>query len=221
MIRNEEKYKQVLEFRKRGFTYSEIAKIVGVSVSTVSAWVSKKRFSKSIAKENAQKAARDNSKRMSLLNKSRKAERTVLYAEAIRSAQTEYKHYKNNPLFIAGLMLYLADGDQTDPSRIRISSTNAELHRIFISFVKSFLGVQPCDINFWLALYPDMKEGPMMKWWSSRIKLSISQFGKTQYLAQKNGSKTLHHGAGNTIIGSTVLKKKLMRWIELMSKELR
>ncbi|MFT5037059.1 MAG: putative transcriptional regulator [Candidatus Azotimanducaceae bacterium] len=220
MVRDEEKYMQALQFRKRGFTYSEIAKIVGVSVSTVSAWVSKKRFSKRIAKENAQKAARDNSKRMSLLNKSRKAERTVLYTEAIRSAETEYKHYKNSPLFIAGLMLYMADGDQTDLSRIRMSSTNATQHRIFIKFAKEFLGVPSCDIDFWLALYPNMKETAVKKWWTGKIGLSASQFGKTQYLPEKKTGKTLHHGAGNTIIGSIVLKKKLIRWIELASKEL-
>ena len=56
MIRKEEIYKQAVEFRKRGFTYSEIAKICGVSKSTVSNWLSKKKFSKEIAKDNAQKA---------------------------------------------------------------------------------------------------------------------------------------------------------------------
>ena len=45
MIRLEEKYEQVVQFRKRGFTYSEISKIVSVSKSTVSVWLAKKAFS--------------------------------------------------------------------------------------------------------------------------------------------------------------------------------
>ena len=220
MVRNKEKYEQAIEFRKRGFTYSEIAKIVGVSKGTVSNWLSKKAFSKKVRGENAARAARENKSRIALLNKARAAERKARYSEALRSAETEYKHYKQNPLFVAGLMLYLADGDHKDSSRIRISSTNAQQHRIFISFVQEFLGVQACDINFWLALYPDMKEGQEMRWWSRNIRLSVGHFGKTQYLAQTKASKALHHGAGNTIIGSTVLKKKLLRWVELASKEL-
>ena len=221
MIRLEEKYQQALQFRKRGFTYSEIAKIVGVSKSTVSAWLAKKAFSKKVKKENAEPAAQENVKRIGLLNKARKNERTTRYAEAVRSAETEYVHYKQNTLFIAGLMLYLADGDQKDSSRIRLSSTNAESHRIFISFAQTFLGVASGDISFWVALYPGMDEAKHMKRWSQAIRLSVSQFGKTQYLTVAKAPKTLHPGSGNTIIGNTVLKKKLMRWIELVSKELR
>ena len=211
---------QAVEFRKRGFTYSEIAKIVGISKGTASAWLSKKAFSKRVAKDNAERAARDNVKRIGLLNKARGAERKARYSEAVRSAETEYKHYKNNPLFVAGLMFYLADGDRKDLSRIRISSTNAQQHRIFISFIQEFLGVQSCDIAFYLALYTGMSETKEMKWWSRSIKLSVSHFGKTQFITRKSKDTILHHGSGNTIIGDTVLKIKLLRWVELMSKEL-
>jgi transcriptional regulator with XRE-family HTH domain len=220
MIRNEEKYKQAVEFRKRGFTYSEIAKICDISVSTASNWLSKKKFSKDVAKDNAAKAAHENKKRMTLLNKTRKAERTLQYAHAVHSAETEYKHYKQNPLFIAGVMLYLADGDQKDSSRIRISSTNAHLHRIFISFMQEFLGVEACDITFYVALYEGMLETREMKWWSGCINLSVAHFSKTQFIQRVSKEAVLHHGSGNTIIGDTVLKIKLIRWIELMSKEL-
>ena len=220
MIRNEEKYNQAVEFRKRGFTYMEIAKIVGISKSTASAWLSKKAFSKRIAKDNAERAARDNVKRIGLLNKSRATERKARYAQAVRSADTEYKHYKTNPLFTAGVMLYLADGDQKDTSRIRISSTNAQVHRICILFLQEFLGVEACDISFYVALYDGMNEAKEMKWWSRNIALSVSHFSKTQFINRKGTSAILHHGSGNTIIGDTVLKRKLLRWIELATKEL-
>ncbi len=220
MIRNEEKYNQAVEFRKRGFTYTEIAKIVGISKSTASAWLSKKAFSKRIAKDNAERAARDNIKRIGLLNKSRATERKARYAQAVRSADTEYKHYRTNPLFTAGVMLYLADGDQKDSSRIRISSTNAQVHRICISFLQEFLGVETCDISFYVALYDGMNETKEMKYWSRNIALSVSHFSKTQFINRKGTSAILHHGSGNTIIGDTVLKRKLIRWIELATKEL-
>ena len=108
MIRLEEKYEQAVQFRKRGFTYSEISKIVGVSKSTVSNWLSKKAFSKKIKAENTARAARDNVKRISLVNKARTAERKNKYAEAVRSAETEYKHYKKDPLFTSGLMYWIS-----------------------------------------------------------------------------------------------------------------
>ena len=171
---------QVLEFRKRGFTYSEIAKICGVSKSTVSNYLSKKKFSKQVAKDNSERAAKENRKRMQLLNSARKAERKTRYKEAIRSAETEYKHYKHAPLFTAGLMLYLSDGDLKDQARIRLTTQNKEAHRIFITFLKEFLGVENQQLSFWLLLYAGMEETKEMKWWSRQIRLSVTHFGKTQ-----------------------------------------
>lgn len=220
MIRNEETYTQVLEFRKRGFTYSEIAKICGVSKSTVSNYLAKKKFSKQVTKDNSERAAKENKKRMQLLNSARKTERQTHYKEAVRSAETEYKHYKHAPLFTAGLMLYLSQGDMKDSSRIRLTTQNKDAHRIFITFLKEFLGVEHDQLSFWLLLYAGMEETREMKWWSRQIHLSVTHFGKTQFVTQKSKKKILHHGTGNILANNTVLKKKLLRWIALSLNEL-
>ena len=219
MVRDAEKLAMATQFRKRGFTYSEIAKICGVSKSTVSNWLAKKAFSKKVKKDNIQKAARENVKRITLVNKARNAERKARYSEAVRSADTEFKHYKDNPLFVAGLMLYLASGDKNDHSRIRLSSNDPHEHRIFLRFLLEFMGLEKKQVKFWLLLPAGHNNETQMKLWSKKTGLSVAQFGKTQFLA--SGSKNpLHNGTGNTIIGSTVLKMKLNRWIERILKEL-
>ena len=217
MVRNEEKYQLAVKYRKRGFTYSEIANIVGVSKSTISSWLAKKTFSKKVKKENIVKAARENKKRISLLQKARAAERKSRYAEAVRSAETEFKHYQHSPLFIAGVMIYLTDGDLSDSQKIRISSTNVNVHRIFIRFLKDFFGLENKKISLWLALYPNMNIDKELKWWSRKTKLPVSQFGKTQVLNNQPKNVT-HQGSGNTVVHSAILKRKLMRWLELMNE---
>ncbi len=219
MVRNKEKYEQALQFRKRGFTYSEISKICDVSKSTVSNWFSKQKFSKQIAKDNSAKAARDNKGRILLLNKAKKAERAKRYNEAIKSAETEFKHYKTNSLFIAGLSVYMVAGDAKDSSPIRLSSNNPSAHAIFIKFATEYLGVDKNQINFWLILSGKTKLETAMRYWSRQIGVSVARFGKTQFVNPK--SKSLRKGTGNTIIGSTVLKRKLMRWIDLVEKGLK
>ncbi len=218
MVRDEEKLVLATQFRKRGFTYSEIAKICGVSKSTVSNWLSKKAFSKKIKKENVAKAARDNVKRIGLLNKARQAERKARYSEAKRTAETEFKHYKKDPLFIAGVTLYLASGDRTEDCRLRLTSNDPAQHKLFIRFLSEYIGVEKKRLQFWLLLPTGQKEVTSAKWWSRQISLSVSQFGKTQFLPASKKS-LLHNGTGNTIIGSRVLKLKLQRWIELFLKE--
>lgn len=220
MVRDEEKYQLATYYRKRGFSYSEIANVVGVSKGTVSNWLAKKAFSKKVKKDNVLRAGRDNAKRVGLLNKAKATQRTARYREAMRTAETEYKHYKSNPLFTAGLMLYMGEGDLKDERRIRVSSAKPEVHRIFQKFMFEFMGVEKQDVKFWLLLYPALKESDCMSQWTKALKLTKQQWYKNQVVPGNTKKQTLQSGVGNTIIGSTVLKKKLLRWIELASKEL-
>lgn len=218
MVRNEEKYQQAVEFRKRGFTYSEIAKICDVSKSTVSSWLSGQRFSQTITKENKTRAVRDNKKRLQLLSKARLIERKSRYLENERLAETEFKHYKKDALFVAGLILYSTNGDISDPSRIRLTTNKFEAHRVFIKFCVEYLGVKKSDITFWLLLSGKTPLETTLRWWSKKIGLSPIQFGKTQFVNPK--AKSTHGGTGNTIIGSKIMKLKLLRWIEMINQEL-
>lgn len=215
-----EAYEQAIAFRKRGFTYNEIAKICGVSMGTISAWLKPLPFSEEITKQNKAKAALDNTKRMASINKARTAERAKQYNEVVRLAEIEYKNYRTSPLFIAGLMLYMSEGDNTHPRLIRLANSRFELHDIFIRFLTTYLSVDKKSIRFWLLLYPDLNEVACMKHWSKKIGISVGQFYKNQVIQGRSKKRTLQFGVGNTIIGSTLLKKKLNRWIELMLKEL-
>lgn len=142
MIRNEEKYGKARVFRQRGFSYSEIAKLVGVSKGTVSNWFSKQSFSKKVRKDNEQKARRDNVKRISLINRARDKERSKHYLAAKREAQTEFKHFRASPLFLFGLGLYAAIGDVSHPSQIRLPSQRKTVHKRFQRFLTEFLGLE-------------------------------------------------------------------------------
>ena len=211
---------QAVNLRRRGFTYQEIAKYTNVSVSTISAWLSSEKWSEKITEDNKKRAAHENSKRISLLNKARGNQYKKLYAEAERSATTEYKHYRTNPLFIAGLMLYVGEGDNVDSRLIRLTNAKMEIHRIFIAFLVEFLGVTREKIRFWILLYPDLDPEKCSRAWAKGLKLPISQFYKYQVIEGRSKKRTLQYGVGNTIIGSAVLKKKLMKWIELALKDL-
>jgi predicted transcriptional regulator len=220
MVRNEEKYEQAVQFRKRGFTLEEIAKICDVSKSTVSKWLKNKAFSEDVTKQNKRRAGQDNAKRLKLVNKARSGERAKRYKEIESSAKTEYKHYKSSPLFVSGLTAYRALGDTTESGVIRFSSTDMHLHRVFIRFALEYVGADTSQVKHWLLLYQGQSEETCMKKWKRATTLPFSQFHKTQYTSTQANKKTLHNGVGNTIIGSTVLKRKLLAWVKLAEKDL-
>jgi Homeodomain-like domain len=212
-------YEQAVAFRKRGFTYTEISKICDVSRGTVSNWLAKQAFSQVVAKQNGVQAAKDNKKRIALVNKARNTERALKYAEVLRYAETEYKHFRHSPLFVAGLAIYLAQGDHKDVHAIRLSTSKEDSQRLFVAFLREFMGVDDSSITFWLLLYPSHDPVRCMKRWSRALKLSVAHFGKYQTLTSGSQSEALHFGVGNTIIGSTLLKRKLLCWLELLKKE--
>ena len=221
MVRNEEKYQQALSFRSRGFTLEEIAKICAVSKSTVSKWLKNNSISEAVTKQNKRRAGKENAKRLQLMTKARTKERTIKYQEVERSAEVEFKHYKNNPLFVAGLVTYLAIGDMSDERIIRLTSARMSAHKAFLSFALGYLGVAKPKVKFWLLLYPEHQEEVCMRKWHQATALPYSQWHKNQIVGKSLTKKTLHHGVGNTIIGSTVLKRKLVRWTQLLQKELK
>jgi len=213
-------YEQAIAFRKRGFTYTEIAKICAVSRGTVSTWLKSLPFSEEITKQNKARAAIDNKRRMISINKARTTERNKQYAEVVRVAEIEYQNYRSSQLFVAGLMLYVGEGDNTHPRLIRLANSRPELHLIFVRFLVTYLGVDKQSIRFWLLLYPDLDEVRCMKHWSKKTGISVAQFYKNQVIQGRGQKRTLHFGVGNTIIGSTHLKKKLNCWIKLALDEL-
>lgn len=218
MVRNQEKYDQVMSLRKRGFTLAEIAKICEISKSTASEWLKNKAFSAQVTKQNVRRAGAENGKRLKLIAKARGGERLQRYADAQRSAKVEFSHYKGNQAFVAGLLAYVAAGDLKDDQTIRLSHVSPELHRTFIRFASEFLGVEKQRVHFWLHLYHGSSEEREMKKWSRIITIPYSQFYKNQFV-NKSTRKPLHSGVGNTIIGSTYHKQKLKVWAKLAQKE--
>lgn len=216
-----ERYEEAVRLRKRGFTYREIAHMVGASKSTISGWFSHETWSQEVTKRNSDRATKENGKRVSLLNKARSNQLMKMYANVRRTAEIEYRHYKKDPLFIAGLSVYLTQGDAESAQNIRFSSSRQPSHRIVIDFACTYLGVPREKIRTWLLLYP--AHDPLMctRSWSSALNIPVHQFGTYHIVPGKNTTKRLRFGVGNTIIGGAVLKYTLNVWIEILQQDLK
>lgn len=220
MVRNQEKVAQAEALRKRGFTLAEIAKVCDVSKATVSNWLKNKAFSEVVSQQNKRRVGQENAKRLRLIAKTRGTERKRRAEDAVRAADTEFKHYKSHPLFIAGVVAYATAGDTKDAHQIRLSSAKIDVQTVFIRFVEEYLGIDPVKIHLWLQLYPTHDEAKCMRRWKQATGLSYQQFYKNHVVKHQGATKPLHFGVGNTIIGSTSGKQKLLRWVELLQDDL-
>lgn len=164
-------------------------------------------------------AARENSKRMKLLHTVKNNERNKQIRSTLKTAATEYRHYRKSPSFAAGLMAYVANGNMSTQGPIVLSSVNPLVHKAFLTFASEYLGVSRETIRVWIMLNDTHDEEESMRYWSKTLKLPLAFFYRNQFVKRAPQKPTLHNGVLNTIIGSTVLKQKLLFWVALMQKD--
>jgi hypothetical protein len=206
---------EAFKLRKQGKTYREIQKLLGISRSTLCDWFKNEEWSKHIKKLNNNKNIKLSKERLEKLNNGRKLMLEKKYNQIEEEATREFELYKNDPLFIGGLMLYAGEGDKRTRNLTRLSNSEFYLHSVFIRFSEKFLKVKRDKIKIWLLLYPDHDIEKSIDIWSKKLNLNKSNFNKSQIILGRLKSRKLQYGVGNSIISSTSLKKKILKWLEL------
>jgi hypothetical protein len=206
---------KAFELRKQGKTYREIETLLNISRSTLCDWFKNENWSKHIKKHNINKQIRLSTERLKKLHEGRRLMLDKKYKKIEEDAEKEFKIYQNDPLFMAGLMLYAGEGDKTSRNLTRLSNSEFYLHIVFIRFSKQFLNIEQKNIKFWLLLYPDHDIEKCIEVWSEKTGINKNNFYKSQVIIGREKTKKLQYGVGNSIISSTSLKKKIMKWLEL------
>lgn len=206
---------KIFELRKQGKTYREIEKLLGVSLSTLSDWFKNEEWSQDIKKINREIHIKTSTDHLKKMNNDRRIMLEKKYKEVEEEAEKEFKIYKNDPLFMAGLMVYAGEGDKSSRNLTRISNSEFYLHLVFIRFSEKFLNIRRDKIKVWLLLYPDHIIENCIKIWSEKLGINKLNFNKSQVIQGKSKLRKLQYGVGNSIISSTSLKKKMMKWLEL------
>ncbi len=211
---------KVFELRKNGKSYREIEEIIGISRSTLCEWFRNEEWSGHIKHTNSATQIKISTERLAKLNIGRQIYLKNKYEEVEREGVREFELYKENPLFMSGLMLYAGEGDKMTRGIIRFANIDFNLHKIFINFAKTFLDIEHTRIKLSLLLYPDLDIEICKSKWSKELNIPLNNFHKPQVIIGKHKTKRLHFGVGSTIFSSSFLKKKLLLWIELAKKSL-
>lgn len=206
---------KAFELRRAGKSYREIEAELKITRSTLSAWFANEEWSKHIRKTNNNISLQSNIERILKMNSARKIKLENKYRAEENEAIKEFDMYKNDPLFMAGLMLYAGEGDKKTRGTIRLSNSEFYLHLVFIRFSEKFLKIKKDRIKIWLLLYPDHDIDKCIEIWSNRLKIERQNFYKSQVIKGKEKLKKLQYGVGNSIILSTSLKNKILKWLVL------
>ncbi len=211
---------KALILRKKGLSYSQIYATLNVPKSTLSGWLKDKRWSDEIKAKLQKSANKSTSKRMMILNTAKRASLSTIYNEAEREAKLEFNDLKWFPLFISGISIYWGEGDKINKYLVRVSNVDAGLLSVFIKFLQKVCGVKNDKIKAYILIYPDLKAKDCLEYWSMNLKLPLENFTKCVRIQGRHKTNRLSYGVCTVYVSSAYLKRKILIWLSLISKEL-
>ena len=112
------------ELRRRGKSYKEIGRKLGIPTATLCGWFKDLPWSIEIRDRLTTETSSSNPEKLKRMVAATKKKFASLHEEYRREAIAEFEQKKNDPLFIAGLMLYWGEGDKNvENSCIRLSNS--------------------------------------------------------------------------------------------------
>lgn len=200
-------------------SYSEIKKKLGVAKSTLSYWLrdhplSSKRIGE-LRKIGWEKGEVSREKYRNTMRGKKEKIRASVYKEE----KEKFRNLSHETLYVAGLMLYSAEGGKKDAHRITIANTDVAIILFFIKWVQMFFDIEVGQLRFQLHLYENMNIGNEELFWRKSFlgKVKKDQFYKTQIRTLKAGSFTYrgsnNHGTCSVFVSSTEKKVKLIESI--------
>ena len=212
---------RVYKLRREGKSYKEIRNLLGTPLGTIAGWLKDEEWSKQIRDKLGARASLAFPEKMAAIQKANKARWAKNYQTYRDTGKQEFELLKDNPLFLACIMLYWGEGDKSPKySRVKLANTEPLMIRLFYIFLKDVLRIPEDRICIWLLLYPDLKDEMQKNFWSKAIGIPLKHFKKSVYITGRHPTKRLSYGVCSIYVQSRELKEKMMIWLELYQKML-
>lgn len=213
---------KAFELRHQSKSYKTISRELGIPLSTLAGWFKNEAWSheiRDILGRTESLAFPDKLKRIVAANKKRWSDWHELCR---KEAISEFPQLKNDPLFLAGIMLYWGEGEkQHKSSTVRLSNSEPEMIRIFYLFLTKSLKIPSEKISAWLLLYPDLIDSVQKNFWGKATGIPANQFKKSIYIRGRHTTRRLSYGVCTIFINSRALKERILKWLELYQDFLR
>lgn len=195
-------------------SYSEIRKRTGVSKSTLSYWLRDLPLSNKRISELRKKGWKKGEAARELYRNSMRKKKVQEYASEYEKAKKRFSHISADAHYIAGLMLYAAEGSKKDPYKISIANTDPKIILFFIDWLQVHCAVSKDDLRFQLHLYESMEIEKEILFWINTLGIQRMQLYKAQIRKLQKASFTysgsFRHGTCTLYFGSKEKKTLIM-----------
>lgn len=214
--------------RKKGRSYNEINRLLGIPKSTLSGW-----FSGMVLSEEAQERIKSRVHR-GLLNGLVKRNKMQTHLARKRAKDTctaaskEIGKISNRELLLIGTALYwgegykklvIKDGIERTHHVVSLANSDPAMIKVFIKFLTEIISVSKQDINISMRIFKHINEESALKYWCNVTGLNKNNFYRTSYTISKSSQgkrpyNRLPYGTIQVTVCNTEKFHKIMGWIE-------
>lgn len=224
--------KKAFILRKKGRSYNEINKLLGVPKSTLSSW-----FSSMVLPKEAQERI-ESRIHHGLLNGLVKRNKMQTHLARKRAKNTndtaskEIGKISKRELLLIGVALYWGEGykklrvkNGIERTHHTVSFTNSdpEMIKVFMKFITDIAKTPLEKIRINLRIFKHINEKEAVEYWCNVTGLNRNNFYKTSYVISKSSQgkrpyNRLPYGTIQVTVGSTEKFHKIMGWIDGIQK---
>lgn len=199
---------QAIQLRKEGKSYSEIKKIIGVSKSTLSSWL------KDIVLTEEHKLRLNRLQSSGYLGAKKQQIFALRHHNEIKEkAKREAVELAKSPFFIAGLMLYWAEGGKKYGS-VQFSNSDPAMIKIMMRWFREFCFVSEKRFRIGLFIHSLHTQKDCLSYWQKITRIPLTQFHKPYIkpTVLSNRKNKLYEGTCVIVIHSRDLLSKIIGW---------
>lgn len=198
-------------------SYSQIKEIIGVGKSTLSPWLRDYPLSRERIRELRDYSAQ----RIERFRETMRKKRDTRIAEVYRIQKKAMIPLSKRELLIAGFMLYWGEGTKYGTGTLLLANTDPSMIKFFIRWTNQSFNIPKHMLRIRLHLYKDTDVKEELHYWSTQLKIPVSQFSPS-YIKKTLSRRINHkggfgHGTCNIGLSSVSLKEKVMMSIRAIA----
>ncbi len=172
---------KAIQMRKSGFTYAEISTELGhIPKGTLSNWMKDISLTETQQLRIKQKMLDSGQRGRQLGAWANKDKRTKRLNNIRGLAYESYKSNIKHPLFLAGLLLYIAEGSKKTEI-FSFMNSDFKLILVMMRWIETFSDLKLNDFRFRLYIHEIYKTENCEEFWINELKIKPNQLQKTIY----------------------------------------
>ncbi len=206
------------ELRAQGCSINEICRQVNASKGSISVWVRDVPLTPDYIERLQERVIIGNAIGRERAGISLSDNRRKRWEQFRALAEEEYKTLCKNPDFMFGLALYVGEGGKRDDYSVNIANADFRVIIKAIDFYQ-LIGIDKDKITFRIHSHEGNNKKDIIRYWCEHLPLKPEQCkGVTYSISRQSEMKKgniLPYGTCHLRHYNTLIKQKLLRWIEL------